>query len=87
MDKEEVFGRELGPFLVEKREWMEGHVGRWYYRRFYCAVCGAKIRTESWDAERCFGCGTILSDNTMPDFCPHCGTKISFLTEHGEERS
>lgn len=65
--------RKTGTPLLEKRLWIEGYENRWYRKNFYCASCGIKIRTESWDEKRCFGEGTILKKNDMPNFCPHCG--------------
>lgn len=59
--------------LIEKREWIEGYRDRWYRKNFFCAKCGMKIRTESWDEKRCFGESTILKDNSMPRYCPNCG--------------
>lgn len=65
-----------GTPLLEKREWIEGYENRWYRKKFYCASCGIKIRTESWNEKRCFGEGTILQDNNMPNFCPNCGADV-----------
>lgn len=62
--------------LIEQREWIEGYQGRWYRKKLFCKVCGTKIRTESWNETRCFGVGTILADNSMPKYCPTCGTCI-----------
>ena len=62
--------------LIEKREWIEGYRDRWYRKIFFCAKCGIKIRTESWDEKRRFGEGTILKDNSMPSFCPNCGADL-----------
>ena len=62
--------------LEESRQWIEGYTGRWYRKNYCCTSCGIRIRTESWDEKRCFGTSTILKDNTMPKFCPNCGTKI-----------
>lgn len=70
--------------LVEKREWIEDERGWWYRKLFYCPTCGIQIRIESWNEKRCFGKGTILSDNSMPRFCPNCGTK---LPKEKEEKS
>lgn len=68
--------RKKGTPLLEKREWIEGYENRWYRKKFYCASCGIKIKFESWDEKRCFGKGTILRDNNMPNFCPNCGAEI-----------
>ena len=73
VDKEEIIQKTE---FLEKREWIEGYAGRWYRKKFYCPNCGIKIRTESWDEKRCFGEETILKDNTIPKFCPECGTKL-----------
>lgn len=68
--------RKIGSPLIEKREWIEGYENRWYRKKFYCASCGIKIKIESWDKKRCFGEGTILQDNDMPNFCPNCGADL-----------
>ena len=70
--------------FLEKREWIEGCVDRWYRKKFFCPSCGIKIRTESWTEKRCFGVGTILSDNTMPKYCPNCGLKFVLEAEWNE---
>lgn len=72
--------------LLEKLEWIDGYKDRWFRKKFYCPSCKIKIRTESWDQKRCFGVGTILSDNTMPRFCPNCGLKIKNAEDIGVEK-
>ena len=62
--------------LLRKQEWIPGYTGRWYRKKFFCPSCGIRIRVETWDEKRCFGISTILSDNTMPNFCPNCGKAI-----------
>lgn len=41
-----------------------------------CPSCGAELIIEAWNAVRCFGKKTVLSDNADPIYCPYCGTKI-----------
>lgn len=48
----------------------------WYRRLLYCP-CGQLIKTETWDAKRCFGTGTVLRENKMPKHCPNCGAKMN----------
>lgn len=65
--------------LCELREDIGEAEGRpAHRRRYYCEYCGELIRTESWTDKRCFGAGTILVNNEMPNFCPNCGAEIRF---------
>lgn len=49
------------------------HEKGWYRKKFYCSNCNLLIKIESWDKERMFGIGTILTSNQTPNFCPNCG--------------
>lgn len=49
-----------------------------HLREYFCEHCAELIRTESWTDERCFGAGTILKNNEMPNFCHNCGAEIRF---------
>ena len=48
-----------------------------YRKKYLCPVCKRVIKRETWDSKRCFGEGTILKDNTVPRYCPNCGTPLS----------
>lgn len=63
---------------IHYKEKIEG-LKNWYHIISCCAVCGTKIRQETWDLdkENCYSVSTILSDNSMPKYCPNCGEKLS----------
>ena len=48
----------------------------WYRKRFYCPNCDLLIKTETWDRNRMFGCGTVLKSDDMANFCPNCGAEM-----------
>ena len=70
--------------LVEEVCSMEGHPDR-FIKRYNCVVCGTAILLEFWDKSRCFGIGSVLKDNKMPEFCPKCGTYVHGLKEVVED--
>lgn len=45
----------------------------WYRKKFFCTNCNLLIKTETWEDDYMFGCGTVLKDNQTPNFCPNCG--------------
>ena len=47
----------------------------WYQKSFYCR-CGQLIKTEMWNEKYCFGSGTVLKSNAIPNYCPNCGAKM-----------
>lgn len=49
------------------------HERGWYRKNFFCTNCNLLIKTETWEDDHMFGCGTVLKDNQTPNFCPNCG--------------
>ena len=70
----------LGYPLIEVDDpWkqMQFNKDRYYYtKRYLCRNCNKEIKSESWEKDRCFGGGTVLKDNTMPNCCPNCGADM-----------
>lgn len=74
-EKKPVSQHAVKASFVETREVIENHP-TWYRKHLCCSECGTEIRSESWNESRCFGAGTILKDNTVPNFCPVCGSDL-----------
>ena len=48
----------------------------WYRKHYFCPTCTLEIAIETYEGDYMFGSGSVLRDNTVPQYCPYCGTRV-----------
>ena len=52
---------------------------RFYKIYEYCSQCGLELYKETQQVGLLLFRKTILRDNSIPKYCPHCGTKVKWM--------